>query len=139
MGKELIPAVLESIKENGNLRMSCRIHGVKPSTFMDWVKADEKLAEQYAAAREVGLDAMAMEILDIADDGTNDTYVDENGNKRTDHDVIARSRLRVDSRKWLLSKLMPKKYGEKIDITSKDEKLEANTLHITREVIRGKE
>lgn len=138
MGKELIPAVLESIKENGNLRMSCRIHGVKPSTFMDWVKADKALAEQYADAREVGLDAMALEILDIADDGLNDTYVDEQGNTRTDHDVIARSRLRVDSRKWLLSKLMPKKYGDKIDITTQGEKVEGSAIHITREIIGGK-
>jgi hypothetical protein len=57
---------------------------------------------------------MAEEILEIADDGTNDTYKDDNGNERTDQEVIGRSRLRVDARKWLLAKMLPKKYGDKI-------------------------
>lgn len=69
---------------------------------------------QYARAREAQADRLAEEILEIADDGRNDTYVDEEGNAKTDHDVIARSRLRVDSRKWLASKLAPKKYGERV-------------------------
>jgi hypothetical protein len=51
--------------------------------------------------------------VDIADDGKNDTYVDENGKQFVDNDVIQRSRLRVDARKWVVSKLLPKKYGER--------------------------
>jgi hypothetical protein len=70
--------------------------------------------EQYTRAREAQADRMAEDILQIADDGLNDTYEDEDGNKRTDQDVIARSRLRVDARKWLASKMAPKKYGEKL-------------------------
>jgi len=58
-----------------------------------------------------------MKLLEVADDGRNDTYTDEDGNIRTDHDVIARSRLRVDTRKWLLSKALPKIYGDKIEAT----------------------
>jgi hypothetical protein len=54
------------------------------------------------------------ELLEIADDGTNDTYEDVDGNPRTDHDVIARSKLRVDTRKWYLAKSMPKLYGERV-------------------------
>lgn len=69
---------------------------------------------QYAQAREIGYHVMADELLEIADDGINDRIVDEDGNERTDHDVIARSRLRVDTRKWLLSKALPKIYGDKI-------------------------
>ena len=57
---------------------------------------------------------MADELLEIADDGRNDRIADEDGNERTDHDVIARSRLRVDTRKWLLSKALPKIYGDKV-------------------------
>jgi hypothetical protein len=138
MGKELIPEVLESIRETGNLRKSCEKHGVKLPSFLRWVGEDPDLADQYAQAREIGLEAMAHDILDIADDGRNDTYINESGKVQVDADVVARSRLRVDSRKWLLSKLLPKKYGDKLDLTSKDEKLEGNTLHITREVIGRK-
>lgn len=57
---------------------------------------------------------MAEDTVNIADDGRSDTYIDADGVKRTDQDVIARSRLRVDARKWYASKLAPKKYGDKI-------------------------
>ena len=57
---------------------------------------------------------LADEILAISDDGLNDTYTDDDGNVRTATDVVARSRLRVDSRKWMLSKMLPKVYGDKL-------------------------
>lgn len=129
MSKEAIPDIIQSIMDTGNLRKSCEAHGVKHSTFLEWVAKDDELADQYARAREIGLEAMAHDILDIADDGLNDTYVDDKGNTMTDHDVIARSRLRVDSRKWLLSKLLPKKYGDKLDVTSGGEPMPSVTIN----------
>ncbi len=76
----------------------------------------DKHPEMYTRARERQADKHAEDILAIADDGSNDTYVDENGNKRTDQEVVARSRLRVEARKWLASKMRPKVYGEKLAI-----------------------
>lgn len=85
---------------------------------MSWVwramAADPAFRTGYARAREIRAELLVEELVTIADDGSNDTYVDENGNRRTDHDVIARSRLRVDTRKWLASKLLPKTYGDKV-------------------------
>jgi hypothetical protein len=60
----------------------------------------------------------AEDIIEISDDGSRD-YVatsDEDGAHRVDHDHVSRSRLRVDSRKWLLSKLAPKKYGDRVGL-----------------------
>lgn len=79
--------------------------------------ADAERLKQYARAREAQADAMLEEIMEIADEGTNDTYEDENGNERTNQDVIARSRLRVDARKWAMSKMAPKKYGDKLELS----------------------
>jgi len=84
----------------------------------------------------LGLDALAEEILEISDDGSNDWME----RKRQDGSVetvlnsehINRSRLRVDSRKWLLSKMAPKKYGDRIEIAGDKE----NPLEIS---IHGKE
>jgi hypothetical protein len=61
------------------------------------------------------MEQMGAELLSIADDGSNDTYVidEETGATAVNHDVINRSRLRVDTRKWLMSKLAPKKYGDR--------------------------
>lgn len=86
------------------------------ATVISWL-ADDRFADfqaRYTRAREVQADTLADEILQISDDGLNDTYIDSDGNKRTDHDVVARSRLRVDARKWYASKVAPKKYGDKL-------------------------
>ena len=57
---------------------------------------------------------MADETLEIADDSSHDTITDDEGNERFNSEFAARSRLRVDTRKWLLSKALPKVYGDKI-------------------------
>jgi hypothetical protein len=71
-------------------------------------------------ARESGYHKMADELLEIADDASND-FMERKGKDGeavmvVDHDHIARSRLRVDTRKWLLSKALPKVYGDKLEL-----------------------
>lgn len=84
------------------------------TTVRTWAREDvQGFSAQYAKARDLGLDAMAEEALEIADDGRNDVMVDEEGNAIVNHDVIQRSRLRVDTRKWYLSKIAPKRYGDR--------------------------
>ena len=63
---------------------------------------------QYASARELGYEAMAADVIEISDEQVGST---DNGS--TDAGAVARNRLRVDSRKWLLSKMLPKVYGDK--------------------------
>ena len=60
--------------------------------------------------------AVTDEMLDIADDGTNDYYFGKDDQPIVDSDHIQRSRLRIETRKWLSSKLKPKKYGEKLQL-----------------------
>lgn len=59
---------------------------------------------------------MEEQILEIADDSSRDKTTDSEGNERTDWEVVQRSRLRVDSRKWLMSKMCPRKYSDKLDV-----------------------
>lgn len=89
------------------------LNTVTRRTFLRWVSEDYSLRHRYAHAREFQQELLAEEILAISDDGSNDTYVDEEGRTRVDHDNIQRSRLRVETRKRLMSKLAPKKYGDK--------------------------
>jgi hypothetical protein len=107
------------------LRQICRTQGMPAnSTVVLWAlgrSAPAEFGKQYADARARGLDVIAEEIIEISDDGSNDWMEQEtkNGNLITvpDHEHIARSRLRVDSRKWLLSKMRPDKYGDKTALT----------------------
>lgn len=95
------------------------------STIFKWLAENEAFAEQYARAREAQADTLADEILDIADDGSND-YMGED--EKYNGDAVQRSKLRVDTRKWIAAKLKPKKYGEKIDLTSGGEKIETDDV-----------
>lgn len=89
------------------------------STVRQWATEDrDGFYPHYAKAREIGYQRLADEVLEIADDGTNDWLErqDEDA-KRTytlNGEHVQRSRLRVDTRKWLLSKVLPKVYGDRI-------------------------
>lgn len=81
--------------------------------FLAWAKVSDARLKQYAEARRVGYEKMADQILDIADeDELEGTY--QNGKFVVDLSPsgVARNRLRVDTRKWLLSKCLPKIYGD---------------------------
>ncbi len=88
------------------------------STIMLCLSEDESLSDRYARAKEAQADFMADEILDIADDGRNDWMTKQNGSGESyevvNSETIQRSKLRVEARKWLASKLKPKKYSEKL-------------------------
>ena len=89
--------------------------GVFPhqSTVHEWIVDDrEGFAEQYARARNSGLDVMADELLAISDEQA----VVFKGNGAAFDPDVQRDRLRVDTRKWYLSKLAPKRYGDKIQV-----------------------
>jgi len=80
------------------------------STVFQWVADDkEGFSDRYAKAFQARMVIHADELLDIADDGTNDYMLRENPDGDAAYAVngeaVARSRLRVDTRKWLLSKL----------------------------------
>ncbi|MFM5449196.1 terminase [Aeromonas veronii] len=108
---ELGEAICSAIADGMSLRAVLARPGMpSKSMVMRWL-ADERYIEfrdQYAC--EDLADKLADEILQIADDGSNDTFLDANGNVKVNHDVIARARLQIDARKWLASKVAPKKY-----------------------------
>lgn len=90
------------------------------SAVRAWVLEDrDGFSAQYTRAREIGYHAMADELLEISDDGTNDWMKRTQGEDTIDvvnNEAIARSRLRVDTRKWMLSKALPKIYGDKTQV-----------------------
>jgi hypothetical protein len=104
---------------NGESLRSIALDDAMPaaSTVYKWLSQNEQFADQYAHAREAQADTLADEIVDIADDGSNDWMERELESGKTIEVVnaehIARSRLRVDARKWVAAKLKPKKYGDR--------------------------
>lgn len=62
-------------------------------------------------AKQCQIEAFIDEILEIADDTTQDLITNERGHLVSNNSSITRARLRIDTRKWLASKLVPKVYG----------------------------
>ena len=114
---ETAAEICERIAEGQSLRRIC-LDDAMPGlrTVLAWLIKHQDFQLQYARARETQADVLADEINDIADDGSRDYGVDANGNRIVDHDHIARARLRVDTRKWVASKLKPRKYGDKLEL-----------------------
>lgn len=129
--------ILKDIEENGmSLRKAVLVHKMSSRTFYEWLDSDEDKQKRYARACEARADIMFDELIDIADkQGADVTGEDEFGNPIINHNIIARNRLQVEARKWALSKLSPKKYGDKIDHTTGGEKINTTPAPITVTII----
>ncbi len=88
-------------------RSICKDLKFSSQTLWLWISQREDFAKQYACAKERQAEVIADEIMEIADDVD---FASESGNA-----AVQAARLRVDTRKWLLSKLLPKKYGDRIE------------------------
>lgn len=121
-------AVLQGMRDGLSAFKACQAAGVPQSTFNRWVDADAKLAEDYAHAREDLIERMANEVLELAD-----SEVPETGDGKRDWQAIQQRKLQVDSRKWLLSKLAPKKYGDRLELAGdKENPLQVQTIDASK-------
>jgi hypothetical protein len=82
---------------------------------------DDGFANQYARAMDARAYALAEELFEIADDGSND-WMRRNGKDgetawQENGEAIRRSALRVDVRKWALARMAPKRYGDKVTVS----------------------
>ena len=112
---KIFQLILLEIEEGASLRSILRRDDMPSQrTFFEWLKDDEEKVKQYARATEIRADSIFEEILEIADDETGVYYYDEAGNKKVDNGAVQRKRMQTDNRKWMLGKMNPKKYGEKI-------------------------
>lgn len=121
--QEIFDEICVRIAEGESLRKICKDKKMPNiTTVWHWVNNNEALDKQYARAREEQAETLVDEIIDISDEKKDDTYLDEEGNEVINQEVIARSRLRVDARKWVASKLKPKRFGDytKIQAEVKD-------------------
>jgi hypothetical protein len=120
--QEKVDAILLRVSGHESLRAICADLGVPVSTFLGWVADNPDLAEQYARAKRAQAELLALEIVQIADEAeVQASYQGEEVTLDLSANAIARNRLRVDARKWVASKLLPKVYGDKLAIGGADD------------------
>lgn len=93
-------------------------HWPNQNTIYEWRIKFKEFGERYTRAQTIKIEGYIDQLIEIADDTSNDDIIriDENGNEKRicNSEWINRSRLRIDTRKWLASKLAPKVYGERV-------------------------
>src|SRR3954471_23205008 len=82
------------------------------ATINRWRYENPSFREKYAQAKMAQADLLAEQCLEISDDTSQDAIINKDGFETINSEFVARSRLRIDTRKWLASKLLPKQYGE---------------------------
>ena len=117
----LFTTICDRISQGQSLREVCRDPEMPhKSTVLRWLREKAELRDQYVLARDDLMEYWASDILEIADDGSMDTMAGLNkyGDEVMvpNHANVQRDRLRIDSRKWLLSRLKPKVYGDHLAV-----------------------
>ena len=111
-------AICEKIASTSfSFKTICESLEIPTGTALAWLNKQPTFQEKYARAKEMQADLLAEEIMDIADDGSNDLMTIVKGDlsyEVENKEVVNRSRLRIDARKWIASKLKPKRYGDRI-------------------------
>jgi hypothetical protein len=121
-------AVLDGMRSGLSAFKACQAAGVPQSTFSRWVDEDAILAENYTRAREDLIELMANEVLELSD---KDVGLQPDGKK--DWAAVQKHKLQVDTRKWLLSKLAPKKYGDRLELAGdKENPLQVQTIDASK-------
>lgn len=121
--KDIKIKIIELISKGKSLKSILDTNKQMPSRpiIYEWLNNanknfDKEFLNNYTRATQDRADVLVEEIISIADDQEGDVYIDDEGRKQTNHNVINRARLRVDSRKWIAGKMKPKKYGDKLDL-----------------------
>lgn len=115
--KELAIKICDRIAGGESLCAVCRDIGIPEPTVIGWFVDDKDgVFDYYARARKIQGEQMFEDLLNITDDSQND-WMERNGHTVVDQEAVQRSKLRVDTRKWILARMDTQRYAE----TSKQE------------------
>jgi hypothetical protein len=123
--------VCRMVAEGMSLKRVCELPQMPPMySVFRWQFAHPDFGASFARAQSDRAQVFGEEIIEIADDGRNDWMEQWRGDKLVrvaDHEHIQRSKLRVDARKWLMAKLDPKRWGDRIQLSGDSD----NPLQLT--------
>ena len=132
----IFKSIISAIENGASLRSCLRKDNMPDSTtFYKWIDEDSAKSVQYERSVELRSEFLFDEIIEIADKQGEDVTEDKDGNRVINHNIVQRNRLQIDARKWALSKMIPKKYGDKLDMTSGGDKLQSAPSAINVRII----
>lgn len=127
LAKEICDAIASSPKGIARLCIE-NPHWPNKDTIFTWLKDNKDFSDQYVRAKQVQVECVVDELLEIADDDSKDCIIDAEGEVVFNSQAVQRARLRIDTRKWLACKLVPKVYGGQASIPEDKPSLPLPTL-----------
>jgi len=134
----LAEKILARVGHGETLTAICSEDGMPGrTTVYRWSEEREEFRAAYVRARDWQMESWADEIQATAADESRDIQHDADGRPRSDNTAVNRDRLKIDTKKWLMARLNPKRYGDKVqqEITGKD----GGALVATLEIVFGNE
>ncbi len=126
--QEKADRICEKLSQGISLRTICLDENMPAlATIFNWMRTQKGFVEQYARAKEESADALYEETQDIADESLSGA---NSADPKSAGAVVQAYRLRVDTRKWMMSKMKPKKYGDKLDMTTNGKDLPVPIMNL---------
>lgn len=120
--EDIAAHICSEVASGRSLRSICSDKGMPDkATVFRWLAKHDAFRDQYARAQEDRTAALAEDILEIADEGNEED--------------VQRAKLRIDARKWLMSKMAPKRYGDKTEIDHKSSDGSMTPVNVVERVI----
>ena len=124
--KELADKICELLASGMSMRTVCKEDDMPVmSTVFLWLRTHKEFSEQYAKAKEEAIDAKHEELEALGDEAIE---LSQSVDPKASGAVVNAVRLKADNLKWVMSKLKPKKYGDKVDVTSDGKQIKGNTI-----------
>lgn len=124
---------------SASLKQICRDNAEfpNPSTIFQWIAYDKVFSNLYLEAKQRQVLVHMEETYEIAEDSSRDEMVGEHGESRFNGEFVARSKLRIELRKWQAARLMPRLFGDKAEVTNinvADEELKSTVSELKKSV-----
>lgn len=114
--QELADKICEQIAEGDSMRTICEQESMpNAATVFRWLRTNEEFSKQYARACEERTEAHNENLLDIGEEAIEAAH---EADPKAANAVVSGYKLKADNLKWVMSKMKPKKYGDKLDVTS---------------------
>lgn len=128
--QELADKICEQIGNGGSLRTICDAEDMPAfSSVFKWLREKPEFSQQYARACEERTEAHNEQLLVYGDEAI---QLAQSTDPKAANAVVSAVKLKADNLKWVMSKMKPKKYGDKLDMTTNGKDLPTPLLHAIR-------
>ncbi len=114
--QDLADKICTIISQGSSMRTACKADDMPDiTTVFRWIRTNNEFRLQYERAREERTEAQQEDLLELGDDAV---QLAQKVDFKASNAVVSAVKLKADNMKWVMSKMKPRRYGDKIDMTT---------------------